>query len=232
MAARFVQQGSGIGAKLKNFPIGGQSAAGIGVDTADSGKLLYKDASSRVREILGAYQTQPGAPVAGKSTANHFGATVHQTKIALSLFGANKLVVSGAADATVGVKVFDFPAGRILILGATIDGTITVNDAFNATPNDQFFAGIGTADGTQAADADLTLTEQDVIPKTTFDTASNTVLSFDFHAALGASAHFDGTTTPIDLFFNAAVPNAASSKDAEVSFDGTLTITWINLGDY
>ena len=42
----------------------------------------------------------------------------------------------------------------------------------------------------------------------------------------------DGTTTALDVFVNAAVANASTTKAVTVAVTGTLTITWINLGDY
>jgi hypothetical protein len=135
-------------------------------------------------------------------------------------------------DNGVGVKIYDFPAGRILLLGALIDAEAVCNDAFNASPNDVFKVGVGSVSATQAADGDLTLTEQDIIPATTIDTQGNTVLTNAVKAALAASAQFDGTSSALDLYINAAVLNASTTKAVTVAITGTLTLFWINLGDY
>jgi hypothetical protein len=79
---------------------------------------------------------------------------------------------------------------------------------------------------------DLTLTEQDIIPATTIDTQGNTVLTNALKAALAASAQFDGTASALDLYVNAAVLNASTTKAVTVAITGTLTLFWINLGDY
>jgi len=174
-----------------------------------------------------------GAVVSGKATAVEYGdGVLHQTVLTLTLTGANDLDLAGDADNSKGVKVYDFPVGRIHVLGATINASVTVNNAFNASDNDIFYMAVGSVDGTQAANADLTSTEADLIPKTTLDTESNATLTLDWHAALAAAAQFDGTTTALDVFVNAAVANASTTKAVTVAVTGTLTITWINLGDY
>lgn len=175
----------------------------------------------------------PGAVVAGKCTAiEQLSGIIHKTILTLNLTAANDLDLAGDADNGVGVKIYDFPPGRILLLGALIDAEVVCNDAFNASPNDVFKIGVGSVSGTQAADGDLTSTEQDIIPSTTIDTQSNTVLTNALKAALATSAQFDGTSSAPDLYVNAAVLNASTSKAVTIAITGTLTLFWINLGDY
>jgi hypothetical protein len=170
----------------------------------------------------------PGAVVAGKCTAAEYcDAFVHKTVLTLTLTGANDVDLADSANNSKGVKIYDFPAGRILILGAIMDGSVTVNNAFNASTNDVFYLSCGSADATQAADGDLTGTEADIIPKTTLDTVSNTTLTLDFDAALATSAQW---ASPLDLYFNAAVLDASTTKAVTVAATGTLTLYWINLG--
>lgn len=174
-----------------------------------------------------------GAVVAGKCTAVEYGdGVLHKTVLTLTLSGTNDLDLAGDADCSAGIKVYDFPAGRIHLLGATVDASVVVNDAFNASTNDVFHVSVGSVDGTQAANGDLTGTEADLIPKTTLDTVSNTTLTLPWKTALAAAAQFDGTTTALDVFVNAAVANASTTKAVTVAVTGTLTMTWLNLGDY
>lgn len=172
-----------------------------------------------------------GAVVAGKCTASEGGnSAVHQTTLTLTLTGANDLDLADGADHGIGVKIYDFPAGRILILGVTMNGVAVCNDAFNANPNDIYYLGCGTAQA--GDDGTLAGTEQDLIPVTTIDTVGNTTLTNDWHAALAASAQFDGTSSAVDLYVNAAVADASTSKAVTIAITGTMVITWINLGDY
>jgi len=175
-----------------------------------------------------------GAIVANKCTAVEYGnGIIHQTVLTLTLSGAtHDLDLAGDADCGTGIKIYDFPAGRILILGATINASAVCNDAFNASANDVYNLSCGSVSAVQAAEGDLTDTEVDIIPKTVIDTVSNTTLTNAWHAALAASAAFDGTTDALDLYVNASVLNASTTKAVTIAITGTLTVTWINLGDY
>ena len=175
--------------------------------------------------------TGAGAIVANKCTASEGGnSALHQTTLTLTLTGANDLDLADGADHGTGVQIYDFPAGRIHIIGVTINASVVCNNAFNADPNDIFYLGCGTV--TAGDEGTLAGTEQNLIPVTTIDTVGNTTLTNDWHAALAADAVFDGTGTAVDLFVNAAVANTATTKAVTIAITGTMTITWINLGDY
>ena len=132
-----------------------------------------------------------------------------------------------------GVKIFDFPQGRILILGAVAkDLAVTTTSAIASTLNSGVSCRIGVGTTTQA-NPTLATTEQDIIPVTTF-TSSTTinVPAAAVDAALAASAQWDGTGTAIDAFLNISVPTATDiDANASVTVTGTLFITWIDLGN-
>lgn len=133
----------------------------------------------------------------------------------------------------VGVKVYDFPEGRVLILGATGSMAFTTTSELATTLNASVSSRWGVGTVTQS-NATLATTEQDIIPVTTFTSgATIDVENTAVAAALAASAQFDGTTTAKDAFLNVSVPGATDiDADATVTAAGTVTITWINLGDY
>lgn len=171
-----------------------------------------------------------GAIVANKATAVEYGVgPIHQTVLTLTLTGANDLDLADGAHGT-GVKIYDLPEGRILVLGATINASVAHNGAFNASTADTFSFAVGTAVG--ADDDDLTSTEADLIPKLTLDTADGATSPLAAAGALAASAHFDGTTTAKDVYVNVACAAANNSDATTYAVTGTLTLTWINLGDY
>jgi hypothetical protein len=208
------------------------NAVSVQVDSDDN-KLKFMDTNGAIQSLLTAIPETAGVVVAAKGTVVESGSgPVHKTVITLALTGANDLDLAGDADNSIGVKVYDFPAGRIHILGVVVDAVCVVNDAFNASANDVFLVSLGSADATQAANAVLDSTEADLLPSTILDTISNTTLSLALKAALVAAAVFDGTTTALDLFVNAAVTNASTTKAVTLAITGTITITWINLGDY
>lgn len=173
-----------------------------------------------------------GAIVASKCTVVEYGdGVLHKSVITFTLTGDHDIDVDDGGKSA-GVKVFDMPEGRLSVLGVTIDASTVTNNVYNASTNDIYYVSVGTVDGTQAADADLTSTEADIIPKTTLDTVSSTTLTLTWKTALAAAAQFDGTTTPVDLFVNVAVPDASNTDATTHAITGTMTITWINLGDY
>jgi hypothetical protein len=177
-----------------------------------------------------------GTASTGVAAAEYGDGAIHKTVLTLTLTGDNDIDIADSADKTKGTKLYDFPAGYVRILGATCDLSNTTNAAYNATAADQYFIGIGTADGTQAANADLTGTEQDIIAKTTHDTDSgagaNTQLTNTLKAAMATDAAFDGTSTAVALWLNIATPDANTSAPTTHAVTGTVTVVWVNLGDF
>ena len=160
----------------------------------------------------------------GKATAAvSTSGIVRQTTLTLTLTGANDIDLADGADHGAGVKVYTFPAGRILVLGAVINCTTTIAGASEGAKTVDLAVGTVTA----ADDATLTGTEANIIPSTATDNGADT-----WKAALAASAQFDGTTTAVALYVNAGVEDAVSESAVTVAISGTLVVTWINLGDY
>lgn len=235
MASQYIPVRSGTGLMITRA-----NAVSIQLDSDDD-VLKFKDTDGNVRCVVAQTDssTMPkttigvGAAVAAKCSAVEYGiGPLHQTVLTLAMTGSNDLDLAGNADNSIGVKIYDFPAGRILVLGVTVNLSVTVNDAFNASTDDVFELSLGSADATQAANGALTGTETDLLALQTLDTVSNTVLTHTVGAALAASAHFDGTSSALDMYVNAAVLNASTSKAVTIAITGTVTITWLQLGDY
>lgn len=171
------------------------------------------------------YAGGAGAVVANKATAVETGdGYIHKTVLTLTLSGDHDLDLADGDHGT-GIKVYDFPEGRISILGVTMNADAATT-GINANPNDTYYVALGSVVG--ADDADLTGTEADLLAKITADGATTATL----HGALAAAAQFDGTTTPLDLYVNAACADASNSAAVTLAITGTVTIHWINLGDY
>lgn len=170
-----------------------------------------------------------GVAVADKGTSVETLGGVQKSIITLTLTGGHDLdLIDGNHGA--GIKVYDFPEGRIYVLGVVIDASVAHNGAFNGTPNDVFVVSCGTE---VAADEEtLTGTEADIIPSTELDTESGATSPLDWHAELAASAFFDGTGGAIDLYVNVACADGSNSGATTYAVTGTVTIHWINLGDY
>jgi len=141
------------------------------------------------------------------------------------------------ADATVqggGVKIYDFPAGRILVLGVTASLAPTTITAIASTINSGVTGVWSLGSAVAAANAALTSTEADFLPSTAF-TSSTTidVAAAVVTGALVASAQLDGTATAVDLYLNACITSATDiDADGTITWAGTIAFSWVQLGDY
>jgi hypothetical protein len=150
-------------------------------------------------------------------------AVVWQTTLTLALTGADDIDLPDGGDHGAGLKVYTFPAGRILLLGAVIDAVTAIDGA----SGDAAIVSLGVGTVEAEDDATLTGTEQNVIPSTAVADGAST-----WKTALAASAQLDGTSTAVSLYVNAGVTDAVSASAVTVAITGTLKLTWINLGDY
>jgi hypothetical protein len=121
-----------------------------------------------------------------------------------------------------------FPAGRILLLGTTVSLAFpiisTEGDLANTADGDFAMGTIACTDG------DLTdATDVNILPKTA--TSANS-LSTAVGAALAASAQIDGTSTDVPVYISVALDDAETDETSIVGATGTVTLTWVNLGDY
>ena len=170
------------------------------------------------------------APATGEIVTKHaqFGPFCQTT---LTLNNVPQAVVNGTEYQ--GTKIYDFPAGRISILGVTATLQQKTTSALASTLNASSVGSIGLGTVTASATT-LATTMVNLLPATAF-TASATVnvAGAAVSAALAAAAQFDGTTTPIDVFLNTAYATTADvDGNATQTISGTIVITWVQLGDY
>lgn len=152
---------------------------------------------------------------------------LHQTIVTFTLTGAHDLDMADDDHGT-GIKVYDFPAGSIQILGATCNAIATsVN---TGAGGGTYPMALGSAVG--ADDNTLTSTEADIIPSTAITGGTGSTAS-DFHATLAAPILFvNAGGADLDLYCNAAITAAVAEGAVTIAVTGTATITWINMGDY
>lgn len=180
------------------------------------------------------------------TTAVNVGAVANPTYVSLVEYGAGEvhhtkftvtalpLTISNAVAGTQasGLKIYDYPEGRILVLGATATMAETTTSVILSTLNGGSTAkfALGTTIGTNAA---MSTTEVDHIPATSItSSATINVAGAAATAALAASAQFDGTATAKDLYLNFAVPTDGDlDADATITLTGVVEVTWILLGD-
>jgi|JI10StandDraft_1071094.scaffolds.fasta_scaffold41216_3 hypothetical protein len=149
----------------------------------------------------------------------------------LTLDNVAQTVVNGTEYQ--GTKLFTFPEGRILVLGTTArlqqKTTSALASTLNASSTGAIALGTATASSTTLAS-----TMVDLLPSTAFtSSATVNVAGTAVTAALGASAQFDGTSTAKAMYLNTAYATTTDvDGDATQTISGTITVTWVNLGDY
>lgn len=154
---------------------------------------------------------------------------VHKTTLTLAAF---RVITGNTTGISFGsAKLYDFPEGRILILGCTsVMSTITFGaDIASGGSGDYSIGSAATADGT------LATTEVNILPSSPMLDPFVTRTGSAAGSALAASAQIDGTSTAVDAILNCIIDDADVSDGAAsdpVDFTGTVTITWVNLGDY
>ncbi len=158
--------------------------------------------------------------------------TVTLTAAALDLV----FTESGTASVLYGgAKVYDFPEGYLLFLGAVIDGSVTVAaDTSAVSYNGDVSLGTVTADDTNTT---LTSTEADLLISNALTQATPT-LTANCDAQPSATQitesgalWIDGTATAKDMYLNFLVDDAGAVTTGTGSFTGTIEFSYIILGD-
>jgi len=131
-----------------------------------------------------------------------------------------------------GVKVYDFPLGRIVILDASgsvaMTTTSVILDTLNGAKTCNW--GIGT---TTQANATLATTEQDILQVEDITSSATINVAGAASAGVGtAMTLLDGSETAIDAFLNVSIPTADDiDADATVTLTGEISISWVNLDE-
>lgn len=179
-----------------------------------------------------------GATTSGVGAAN--GATVSAAEstptIHTTLLTLTATPITIADESGVGqygaVKIYDFPAGLICILGSVVSGSITAAAPIIDTWDGDI--GLGTVATTDAA---LDTDETNIMQSSATTTAVSKVAAVDAvttAAQYGTiTAHYlDGTATAADLYLNLIIDdNGAHVGAMSATFTGTVRVTWVNLGD-
>ena len=133
-----------------------------------------------------------------------------------------------------GVKLYDFPEGAILTLGAVIDGAVTLG--VTGTITTTWAGGVALGTVTATTGATLVSTEADVLEEVDVAAATAKVATVDAVPAVtqiteSAAVWLDGTATAKDMYFNLVIDDSASHTAGTGTFTGTVQVAWINLGD-
>ena len=203
-------------------------APGGALETYESGSQLLAKAGSVVN-LSAATVTLPQSSTTGAASATGNVATESDSRINKTLLTLTAVSVT-LTDATTNgnegsVKLYDFPAGNIHILGLVADLT-TLAGVGGVTDTAALVGSFGSV--AAAADATLTGTEANIAPSYAGTLSGGAgVLK---NKSTG-SVTLDGTSTAVDLLLNIAVPDAGSTANDTLAVSGTVAVYWINLGD-
>ena len=132
------------------------------------------------------------------------------------------------------MKIYDFPTGHILFLGAVIDADATLG--VTGTITTTWAGGVALGTATATTGSTLTATEADIMPEVDVAAATAKVAAIDAICVCNplteaAARWLDGTSTAIDLYLNLVVDDSGTHTSGTGAITGTVTVTWINLGD-
>ena len=169
------------------------------------------------------------APATGSITTKveQFGSFYQLT---FSLDNVPQAVVNGTESQ--GTQIYTFPEGRINVLGCVASLQQKTTSVLASTLNTGSTGAISLGTVT-ASNVSLTGTMVDLLPSTAF-TSSTTinVAGTAVTAALAAAAQFDGTVTAKKMFLNTAYATTTDvDADATQTISGTITLTYVFLGD-
>lgn len=216
--------------------LGGPSAVIGGYETGvymtDGGDRLVVSSSGTLQVDGGANLLNAvgvgaaGVTSTGLSLVERGDGVLHQTVFTLDDF---ELAITDhtTAGAHSSAKLYDFPAGYIKFVGTSADLDVECGTA-GLTTTATYAVGIGTAT-TGVDNAVLATTEQDILSVVTGDlTASAAALG----TALATDASKDGHTTAAGAYLNLLFAADDASAADVCTVTGTVTVHWVNLGDY
>jgi len=215
----------------QNYDLPPANSVAVGTNIKVTGdNLVY--VSNGLSWDLSSYSTTAG----GTNSTSSSVVTTHNTDgtVVQSVFTLTDLaqaVVNGTEYQ--GTKIYDFPQGRILVLGVTASIAQKTTSALASTLNASSTGALGIGTAT-ASSTTLASTMVDLLPSTAFtSSATINVAGTAVGAALAASAHFDGTTTAKAIYVNTAYATTTDvDADATQTLTGTVTVTWVWLGDF
>ncbi len=174
-----------------------------------------------------------GSTAVSSAVATETGAGAVHTTVLTFTNTAVALTDEAGVVAYAGTKVYDFPEGAILFLGATTNLALTKS---SAGVNVDWDGDVSLGTITASNNATLSSTEQNLIPTTSTPQAVAGVSSAKSQStATESGVIFNGTGTAIDVYLNLLVDDAdqdVTGTACNLILNGTITIVWANLGDY
>lgn len=131
-----------------------------------------------------------------------------------------------------GVKVYDFPAGLVATLGATVKGSITLTAPAIDTWNGSVGLGVAAVSDHQDASNKIgQILPGAAVTQAVAKVAAVKTLPAPTVLTESGGRWKDGTSSAIDLFLNLLITdNVAHDNTITAKFTGVITFVWLNLG--
>lgn len=235
---------SGAGEDLYIAQVGGNdssvliSAAGTGTDAiqllASAGAVDIQastDVTITPGDDLDLMGNEGAAAAAGNVASERCMGGFCQTVMTLTDVAVNIANTSGPGhNCFGGVKVYDFPAGWVNRLGVVATFTSITFGAGGLADNSDGDVGFGST--TAVEDGGLAGTEVDWVPSTELTTAVGGVVPAELATSTVAEQTLcDGSGAACGLYMNFEFDDADCSAADTLAVTGTVTVTWIALGD-
>lgn len=205
----------------------------MGVLASLHGKVLNFDAETG--QLARNYTTNNGTKNGSTVTVKEYGDDINH----LTVLTCTATPVTITDDAGVaqygGVKVYDLPAGFVVVEAGMVTGSLTAGVTGTIIDNWDGDVALGTATATTGAT--LTGTEADIMPSVEVSAGASDKLgvvdAVSVATALTESGArwFDGTATAKDVFLNFVIDDDATHTAGTAAFTGTIRILWKFLGD-
>lgn len=201
------------------------------INPIDGALLIgFRDDGVNIPNLVGAGRTEgvgskDGATV---TVAESGQGAVHQTVLTLTV-----TPIALTDDADVGqwgtLRLYGFPAGNILVLGAVIDAILTLDDTewTDAAEGD---LALGSSPSTDASALATVLA--DILASTAIAAMTAQVGPIDAQSLVTGAPLAGAGGTDDDLNLNVLIDDAVAHITGTGSITGTVTITWVNLGDF
>jgi hypothetical protein len=151
---------------------------------------------------------------------------LHQT--VLTLTDVAQTVVNGTEYQ--GTQLYQFPRGRLYVVGVTMNIAQKTTSDLATTLNTGSTGAVSLGTATASATT-LASTMVDLMASTAFTSSSTINVAGTAVGGLLSPAAFDGHSTAKKLYLNSAFATTGDvDGDATMTWTGTITITWANLG--
>lgn len=179
--------------------------------------------------------TGVGAKNGSTVTAAEYGSgNYHETVLTLTATPVTVTDDAGQGQYGGTGKIYDFPAGHLCILGAIVDGNLTMGAT--GTFIDTYGSTCALGSVTATTGATLVSTEADILKSFAGTAAVAKVASIKggpvaTQITEAGALWYDGHTTALDAFLNFVITDDATHTSGTGTFTGTVRMIWVNLGD-